>query len=43
MSRRRSVFSMPTTIIGRIPPSRIAASTSLATCGKSSARPPSGM
>jgi len=43
MSRRRWVFSMPTTSSGAIRPARMPASTVAATCGKSSATPPSGM
>ena len=43
MSRRRSVFSIPTTMTGRISPARMAASMSAVTCGKSSSTPPSGM
>ncbi|MND01102.1 hypothetical protein D3C83_199480 [compost metagenome] len=42
-SRRRSVFSIPTTITGRITAFLIDTSTDPTTCGKSSAMPPSGM
>ena len=43
MSRRRSVFSMPTSRNGRIVPLPTETCTSPATCRKSSAMPPSGM
>ncbi|MDB4879800.1 MAG: hypothetical protein JWL60_1246 [Gemmatimonadetes bacterium] len=43
MARRRSVFSMPTTMNGRMPPFPTSACTSPATCWKFSAIPPSGM
>ena len=43
MSRRRSVFSMPTRMKGRIVPFPTDTCTSPATCRKSSAMPPSGM
>ena len=42
-SRRRCVFGMPTTITGRIRPSRTRPSIVATTCGKSSSIPPSGM
>ena len=43
MSRRRSVFSMPTSKKGRIVPLPIDTCKIPATCRKSSAMPPSGM
>ncbi|MNT49186.1 hypothetical protein D3C72_1860220 [compost metagenome] len=43
MSRRRSVFSMPTSRNGRMLPLPVSTCTNPATCRKSSPMPPSGM